>query len=396
MTNNSYVRRGGACIVGVLLLGLAACKSTATSSNATVVAQTVTVVGLNTEESLLLSDIYSAALQKSGFRVARRDPVADLAAGYAALNSGAADLFVTSTGQLLAYLAANVAAAASTSTTASPTTTAIATPVGSTTTQAASILPTTTQAPSILATTTTRAATTAGSTAGSTDATATTLDHSSTTTTTLDHGSTTTTISIAGHASAVSINLQTNQIGEILPSNLQIGAAANAEDKPVIVCSAAFANAGNLSTLTDLARVADGLQIAATADFETGNPFGQPGLKAAYGTTFKAFVKVDAGKVAETITSGGADCGAFNSLDVTISPKMVVLDDDKNWIRNEGFIPLMTKAAAGPAVTQVIDQVSQSLTTTKLRALLKQVTVDGVAANLAASSYLQSAGIGGG
>lgn len=386
MTNNSYVRRGGACIVGVLLLGLAACKSTATSSNATVVAQTVTVVGLNTDESLLLSDIYSAALQKSGFRVARRDPVADLAAGYAALNSGAADLFVTSTGQLLAYLAANVAAAASTSTTASPTTTAIATPVGSTTTQAASILPTTTQAPSILATTTTRAATTAGSTAGSTDATATTLDH----------GSTTTTISIAGHASAVSINLQTNQIGEILPSNLQIGAAANAEDKPVIVCSAAFANAGNLSTLTDLARVADGLQIAATADFETGNPFGQPGLKAAYGTTFKAFVKVDAGKVAETITSGGADCGAFNSLDVTISPKMVVLDDDKNWIRNEGFIPLMTKAAAGPAVTQVIDQVSQSLTTTKLRALLKQVTVDGVAANLAASSYLQSAGIGGG
>lgn len=386
MTNNSYVRRGGACIVGVLLLGLAACKSTATSSNATVVAQTVTVVGLNTDESLLLSDIYSAALQKSGFRVARRDPVADLAAGYAALNSGAADLFVTSTGQLLAYLAANVAAAASTSTTASPTTTAIATPVGSTTTQAASILPTTTQAPSILATTTTRAATTAGSTAGSTDATATTLDHSSTTTT----------ISIAGHASAVSINLQTNQIGEILPSNLQIGAAANAEDKPVIVCSAAFANAGNLSTLTDLARVADGLQIAGTADFETGNPFGQPGLKAAYGTTFKAFVKVDAGKVAETITSGGADCGAFNSLDVTISPKMVVLDDDKNWIRNEGFIPLTTKAAAGPAVTQVIDQVSQSLTTTKLRALLKQVTVDGVAANLAASSYLQSAGIGGG
>lgn len=386
MTNNSYVRRGGACIVGVLLLGLAACKSTATSSNATVVAQTVTVVGLNTDESLLLSDIYSAALQKSGFRVARRDPVADLAAGYAALNSGAADLFVTSTGQLLAYLAANVATAASTSTTASPTTTAIATPVGSTTTQAASILPTTTQAPSILATTTTRAATTAGSTAASTDATATTLDH----------GSTTTTISIAGHASAVSINLQTNQIGEILPSNLQIGAAANAEDKPVIVCSAAFANAGNLSTLTDLARVADGLQIAATADFETGKPFGQPGLKAAYGTTFKAFVKVDAGKVAETITSGGADCGAFNSLDVTISPKMVVLDDDKNWIRNEGFIPLMTKAAAGPAVTQVIDQVSQSLTTTKLRALLKQVTVEGVAANLAASSYLQSAGIGGG
>ena len=386
MTNNSYVRRGGACIVGVLLLGLAACKSTATSSNATVVAQTVTVVGLNTDESLLLSDIYSAALQKSGFRVARRDPVADLAAGYAALNSGAADLFVTSTGQLLAYLAANVAAAASTSTTASPTTTAIATPVGSTTTQAPSILSTTTQAPSILATTTTRAATTAGSTAGSTDATATTLDHSSTTTT----------ISIAGHASAVSINLQTNQIGEILPSNLQIGAAANAEDKPVIVCSAAFANAGNLSTLTDLARVADGLQIAGTADFETGNPFGQPGLKAAYGTTFKAFVKVDAGKVAETITSGGADCGAFNSLDVTISPKMVVLDDDKNWIRNEGFIPLTTKAAAGPAVTQIVDQVSQSLTTTKLRALLKQVTVDGVAANLAASSYLQSAGIGGG
>ena len=386
MTNNSYMRRGGACIVGVLLLGLAACKSTATSSNVTVVAQTVTIVGLNTDESLLLSDIYSAALQKSGFRVARRDPVADLAAGYAALNSGAADLFVTSTGQLLAYLAANVAAAASTSTTASPTTTAIATPVGPTTTQPASILPTTTQAPSIFATTTTRAATTAGSTAGSTDAPATTLDH----------GSTTTTISIAGHASAVSINLQTNQIGEILPSNLQIGAAANAEDKPVIVCSAAFANAGNLSTLTDLARVADGLQIAATADFETGKPFGQPGLKAAYGTTFKAFVKVDAGKVAETITSGGADCGAFNSLDVTISPKMVVLDDDKNWIRNEGFIPLMTKAAAGPAVTQVIDQVSQSLTTTKLRALLKQVTVEGVAANLAASSYLQSAGIGGG
>jgi osmoprotectant transport system substrate-binding protein len=370
MTNSSFRRRLSASAVILSALGMAACKSDSNGSEA-IATQTVTVVGLDNTESRVLTEIYAQGLENSGFRVARRNPVADLPAAYSALKDGAADLFVTHTNDLLTHLVeAEPAAAASTSTTAAPTTTAAST------------------------------------------------------TTVLAATSTTSPVPQVGEAASVSINLQTNQIGEILPDSLQIGAASNAENKNVIACNGVVSSSMLLQNLSQVAKFASTLRIAGTADFETGDPFGLPGFERTYGGTFKEFVAVEAGKVGDAISPPepdttesttttvatseavttttapappdiDAECGAFNSLDVTIPDTAVVMDDDKTWIATNGVIPLLTTTGYTPGVSQIIDQISQTLHTNDLRTMITQVDVNKVDPNVVASNFLSQAGIGG-
>ena len=404
MFNNSYIRRVGACAALLAALGLASCKSDSKSTSNSSVAQTITVVAENTPQSHLLSEIYAQALEKAGFRVARRDDVAGLAGGYAALKNGAADLFITHTGELLKYTVANEPAAASTSTTSAPTTAQAATTIAPPTTEAAS---TTTEA-------------VIGPVAP------TTTGNGSTSTT----GVVATTIPVVvGQAAAESINGQTKLIGEILPNALQIGAASDAEDKPVIACNNAVATTGYLKTLTDLARSAKDLRLVGPADFKTGNPFGLPGFEKAYGATFKEFIPVDPAKVGQEITSpttappttnaaasttsstldtsagattttavplaSNADCGAFNSLDPSMPKDAVEMDDNRNWIETNGVVPLVTTTAFTPGVSQLLDQVSKALKTQDLRIMLGKISGGGLTPAAMASQYITAAGLAG-
>ena len=406
MFNSSYIRRVGACATLLAALGLASCKSNSSSTSKSTVAQTVTVVGENTPQSHLLSEIYGQALEKAGFRVARRDDVADVAAGYAALKSGAADLFITHTAELLAYTSANEPAAASTSTTSAPTTIQPATTIAPTTSEAA--------------TTTTKAV--VGPVAPTT-----TGDANSPTSTTGVVA--TTTPVVVGQAAAESINGQTKLIGEILPDALQIGAASDAEDKSVIACNNAVSTTGYLKTLTDLARSAKDLRIAGPADFKTAEPFGLPGFEKVYGATFKEFIPVDPAKLGQEITSpttappttnasastttstpdtsagattttavplpSDADCAAFNSLDPSMPKDAVEMDDNLHWIQTNGVVPLVTTTAFTPGVSQLLDQVSQKLRTSDLRVMLGKITKDGVTPAAMASQYITAAGLAG-
>ena len=405
MFNSSYIRRVGACAALLAALGLASCKSDSSSTSDTSVAQTITVVAENSPQGHLLSEIYGQALEKAGFRVARRDDVADLAGGYAALKNGAADLFITHTAELLAYTGANEPAAASTSTTAAPTTTEPPTTNASATTEL---------------TTTTAAAAVVGPVAPTT-----TADASSATSTTVVVE--TTIPIVVGQAAAESINGQSKLIGEILPDALQIGAASDAEDKSVIACNNAVATTGYLKTLSDLARSAKDLRIAGPADFKTAEPFGLPGFEKVYGGMFKEFIPVDPAKVGEEITSptttppttdaaasttsstadasagattttvavlpSDADCGAFNSLDPSMPRDAVEMDDDLNWIETNGVVPLVTTTAFTPGVSQLLDRVSQTLKTADLRVMLGKIANDGLTPAAMAAQYVTAAGL---
>ncbi|MCU1392602.1 MAG: putative secreted substrate-binding protein [Ilumatobacteraceae bacterium] len=403
MSNTRYIRRVGVSLTILTGLGLASCKSDSSSTSDTAVAQTVEVVGVNTPESHVLTEIYAQALEHAGFRVARRDDVADLAAGYAALKSGAADLFITHTGDLLSYVSKNEPSAASTSTTAAPTTTT--TIPGTSTTEGPTTTSTTEPVVGPVAPTTTA------------DPLA--------TTTTVEDTTTSTTISVVGQAAAESINLQTKLIGEVLPTTLQIGAASDAENKSVIACNNGVATTGSLSTLSDVARDADILTIAGPADFQTATPFGIPGFEKVYGGTFKKFIPVDAAKVGDEITSpttvpastttgaattttdpaattttvpvlpSDADCGAFNSLDPTMPGDAVEMDDNLNWIESNGVIPLVSATGYTPGVSQLLDKVSQALKTGDLRAMIEKIVVEKVTPAAMASQYITAAGLTG-
>ncbi len=460
MINTSYFTRIGACVTVLTALGLASCKSSSSTSTSSV-AQTVTVISENDNQSKLLTEIYAQSLEKGGFRVARRDPVADLAAGYAALKAGVADLFITHTGDLLRYLAANEPAAANTSTTSAPTTTSpgqtttSSTPTSSTTGNTSTGNTSTSNSSHSLisrtnATTTTSTPTTSTPTTSTKAGVTTTITPTTTAlpdvtvnssdipagaTSTTGLGSTGTTVPTPGQASATAINLQSNQIGEILPATLQVGAASDAEDKPVLACTAAASTTGSLKTLSDVARAADVLRLAGPASFKTDTPFGLPGLQKVYGNVnFKEFIPLDPAKVGGAITAptttintsvsttiaptttaaptttvvgptpeqptttttipasemAAADCGAFNSLDVTMPADAVEMDDDKNWIPNNGVIPVLTKAAYTPGVSQLVDQISQALTTPTLRVMLSAMAKNNVSPETMASRYIAS------
>jgi glycine betaine/choline ABC-type transport system substrate-binding protein len=396
---NSYARRLVAGTVVMSALGFAACSSDS-KNEVSPVNQTVTVIGTNAPASQLLTELYAESLERGGFRVARRAPVADLAAGYAALNSGVADLFVTYTGELVEFLATEEPElAASTSTTEAPTTTST-TIVESSTTEAtggdttgADSTTTTATDEGATTTTTIAATTTAVVTDGSSDVP---TDESSTS---VDESSTTTTISIVGQSSSLSINLQAQQIGEILPAALQTGAASFAEDKPVIACASSVATAGALSTLTDIAGQADDLSLAATADWATADPFGAAGFEKVYDATFGTVDTLVADKLGASITPPvpevdetsttvvdesttttvpapvitDDDCAAFaSSLDSSIPSDALVMDDDQDWIRTNAVIPLMTETKFSIASPSV-DQVSQLLNTSDLRSMLAAV-----------------------
>lgn len=423
---NSYARRLVAGTVVMSALGFAACSSDSKDEVAPV-NQTVTVIGTSSPASQLLTELYAESLERGGYRVARRAPVADLAAGYAALNGGVADLFVTYTGELVEFLAtAQPELAASTSTTAAPTTTST-TIVESSTTTADSADASDETVDDTAAdddTTTTGSGTDEDATTTTTDATDASTDGSSDvptdeSSTSVDESSTTTTISIVGQASSLSINLQAQQIGEILPDSLQTAAASFAEDKPVIACANSVATAGALSTLTDIAGQADDLSLAATADWATADPFGASGFEKVYDATFGTVDTLDADKLGAAITAPvpevdetsttvldesttttvpapvvtDDDCAAFaSSLDSSIPSDAVVMDDDQDWIRTNAVIPLMTEtkfSIASPA----IDQVSQLLNTSDLRAMLAAVE-QGAAIPTVVDTYLTRNSVG--
>ncbi len=409
MSEFSFGRRIAAGAVMLGALGFAACKSDSTDETSAVPVQTITVIGTADPESALLSDIYARSLENNGFRVARRAPVADLSAAYAALNAGGADLFITKTNDLLTFLAANEPAAASTSTTEVATTTTM---VETTTTRVGPMPVADTTDPTDPTDTTTDDS--------SDDTTGDTTDPDASTTSVLAE-STTTTIPTAGQASAISLNLQANQIGEILPDTLQVGAPSNAEDKPVIACKAEVTT--GLTLLSDLATVSDTLRIAGTEEFETAEPFGLPGFEETYGAEFAQFVPVEAADVANAFApvpevddttsttttvvtdvstettvaepiETDADCGAFaSSLDPTITGAMVVLDDNKNWVTNNGVLPLFI-AADSAGASQIIDQVSAALQTAVLRDMVTQVE-GGADPSSIAGQWLEFAGLGG-
>ena len=256
MATTHVARRVGASLLATGVMVLSGCGSSGSSSaNTSLSSTTLVVVGLDNDQSRVLTEVYAQALEKGGFRVGRKDPVADLATGYSTLKSGQADLFVTYTGQLLAQVVAAEPEAAATSTTPAPassvTTIASATTVAPTTSVAAVTGPAPPESTAVGETTSTLAPP-----------------------------------SSSGEATANRITKQINAIGEILSRSLLFGAPATAQDKTTIYCSNKVASANQLATFSDLAGAAGHLTLADTAEFEHGDPFGLAGFTTLYGTTF--------------------------------------------------------------------------------------------------------------
>jgi osmoprotectant transport system substrate-binding protein len=288
------------------LLALAACGSDKKSADTVAAKQTVTISAADFPESQLLSEIYGQALENSGVRVARKDPIGARELYYAAIDKNEIQLVPEYTNSLLSYVIKK----------ADPNAT----------------------------------------------------------------------------SDAKTIDDQVTALKAKLPANLTVGAASTAEDKDVIVCTKAVADKYKLTNLTELGKASADITIGGPPEFETRSPFGIKGFKDLLNANFKAFVPLQIAQVADSLKSGAIDCGnMFSTMSAITTSGFVALDDDQTLVPHEAVLPLLTKDAATPEVLQVVDQVSSTLSTDQLKAMMVKIEVDKQAPDVVAKAFLSGA-----
>lgn len=167
-----------------------------------------------------------------------------------------------------------------------------------------------------------------------------------------------------------------------------------AEDSNALVVTKATADKWKLKTISDLAKQADNVTIAAPSEFQ-GRAQGLPGLKKSYNFTPKSFRALDSTPaIVDALKNGQAQAANIFSTDPAITVnKFVTLKDDKFLFGSDQVVPLVARSAATPKVQVALNAVSAKLTTPKLAEMLKQVVVDKKDAKSVASTFLRSEGL---
>lgn len=168
-------------------------------------------------------------------------------------------------------------------------------------------------------------------------------------------------------------------------------------DTNAFVVTAATAERYNLRTLEDLAAVAGQLKLGGPADCRT-NPFCLPGLQATYGADLSGnFVPLDTGVVATALENGEIDVAVLFSTDGRIDAKgWTLLLDPRQMLAADAIVPVATTTlvdAYGSRMSEVVDNVSNLLTTGELIALNKSYDVDKESARDIASRWLSAKGL---
>lgn len=179
-----------------------------------------------------------------------------------------------------------------------------------------------------------------------------------------------------------------------LPKGTSLLDVSEAQDKDVLAVRQETADNYKLTTISDLAPVADKLTLGGPPEWKT-RINGVLGLKDVYGLTFKEFVSLDAGGplTMTALTSDQIQVGDLFSTDPGLAAnKLVALDDDKALFAAENVVPVITTAKSNATVKKALNAVSEKLTTDDL------ITMNGQAAtgtNLAdiAKAWLAQAGL---
>lgn len=168
---------------------------------------------------------------------------------------------------------------------------------------------------------------------------------------------------------------------------------SRAEDSNEMVVTKATADKWQLKTISDLAKHANEITIAAPSEFQ-GREQGLLGLKRTYNLTPKSFRPLASAAVVEALKNNQAQAGNIFSTDPSIKVNnFVVLQDDKKLFGADQVVPLVAKSAATPKMQVALNAVSAKLTTDKLAEMLKQVVVDKKSAKAVAKTFLQAEGL---
>lgn len=391
----SLVRRVGVLLTAVLAAGVAACSATEEETGPSLhLAPRVAITSVEGDTlSGLLAAIYARAMENTGVRVVRKDPVAMDRATYAqAIIDGQFQMIPDFSSELLDFLLA-----------AYPSSTVPTTEVITATTRAPITIPTApdttvpdttvpdsstssvpvTSAPDTTAPDTSEAASTSSP------------DNSAPVTSDASSSSTPTTLpppaDFAVSSQIVSINSSIN-------TSLVAYIATFAERRTVVACTQEYLerqSAYQLITLTDLASLAPSTRFAAPAAFIADHAEdaddGLGALLRVYAPEFAETITIEADAVAAAVADDSADCFAVDSLDPVITAeKLTIMVDDQYMVPMNVALALVSAASSGPEVVAALDRVSGALSTQKLNQLLREVEVKGTEIDVVANAFVDN------
>jgi len=181
-----------------------------------------------------------------------------------------------------------------------------------------------------------------------------------------------------------------------LPKTLTALQPAAAQDKDSITVTRATADKYSLKTIEDLAPVAGQLVLGGPPEWKSRS-YGVPGLKKAYGLTFKDFKALDvAGPLTvQALKNGQVQAANLFTTDPAIKANdFVSLEDTKSFFGAQNVIPVLTASKATPEVTAALNGVSAKLDTDTLATLVTKVVVDKQDASAVAAEWLTANGLG--
>jgi osmoprotectant transport system substrate-binding protein len=166
-------------------------------------------------------------------------------------------------------------------------------------------------------------------------------------------------------------------------------APSPAQNANAFVVTAQVAQRFGLRTLSDLARAAPQLVLGGPPECPS-RPVCLPGLERVYGVAFQRFVPLDPGGPIsrQALLAGDVDVALLFTTDAAITQQgLVELVDDRHLQPAENVTPLVRAevvARWGPGLVALLDDVSQHLTTERLRQLNADVAAGSEPAAVAA------------
>lgn len=152
--------------------------------------------------------------------------------------------------------------------------------------------------------------------------------------------------------------------------------ASEAEDKDSLVVTAQTAQKYGLRSLEDLASRCTNLKLGAAPEFAE-RAYGIPGLKEKYGCVPAEFVPLSDGGGALTVKALLDDTvqvvDLYSTTPAIEQNQLVVLEDPKNMILAQQVLPIVNTSRVPESAVEVLNRVSEKLTTADLRVLNDRV-----------------------
>lgn len=170
---------------------------------------------------------------------------------------------------------------------------------------------------------------------------------------------------------------------------------AEAQNGNAMLVTPETAEEYGLETLSDLGEVSDQLVGGGPPEVRE-RPDGLPGLREVYGIDFAEWRDLDAGGplTIEALRRGDIDVArAWSTLGVIGQEGWIELEDDRHLFNAENITPVIRSEVLTPTIEEVLNEISQRLTTEDLIAMNVRTEVDNDDPDVVAEDWLRDQGL---